>query len=47
MFSYSDEAIRLLVLILPKIIGYIETFNDKGEDKNKNNKLMPLSYRRW
>ena len=37
-----DEVIRLLVLILPKMSGYVKTSKDKGEDKNKNNKLMSL-----
>ena len=30
------------MLILPKTHGYVETFKDKVEDKNKSNKLMPL-----
>ena len=38
--GYSDEVIRTLVLILPKMRAYIKTFKDKGGDKN--NKLMPL-----
>ena len=37
-----DEVIRLLVLILPKMSGHVKTSKDKGEDKNKNNKLMSL-----
>ena len=37
-----DKVTRLLVLIMPKINGYVETFKDNGEDKSKNNKLMSL-----
>ena len=36
---YLDKVIRLLVLTLPKMNGYIETFKDKDEEKNKNNVL--------
>ena len=36
MIAYSDKDIRLLVLIVPKMSGYIKAF--KIEDKN--NKLM-------
>ena len=43
MIEYLDEVIRPLVLILPKISGYIDTFKSKGGDKNKNNELMSLS----
>ena len=42
LIGYLDEVIRPLVLILSKMSGYIETFNDKGEDKNRNNKYMSL-----
>ena len=35
-----DELLRPLVLILPKMSGYVNAFNDNDEDKNKNNKLM-------
>ena len=38
--GYLDEPIRLLVLILPKVSGYVKTFNNKDGDKGKNNKLM-------
>ena len=34
MTEYLDEVIRPLVLILPKISGYVKTFEEK------NNKLM-------
>ena len=34
------EGIKLLVLILPKITGYIKTFKIKDGDKVKNKKLM-------
>ena len=42
MIGYLDEVIRPLVLIIPKISGYVKTLKDKGRDKNKNKKLMPL-----
>ena len=35
-----DEAIRPLVLIMPKMSGYVKTFKVKDGDKHKNNKLM-------
>ena len=40
--GYLDDLIRPLVLILPKMSGYIKTFSDKDWDKNMNNKLMSL-----
>ena len=38
--GYLDKAIRALVLIMPKMNGYVKTFNVKEGDKDKNNKLM-------
>ena len=35
-----DKAIRPLVLIVPKMAGYVKTFKVKDEDNYKNNKLM-------
>ena len=35
-----DKAIRRLVLIMPKMSGYVKTFEVKNGDKGKNNKLM-------
>ena len=35
-----DKVIRALVLILPKMSGYLKTFKVKDVDKDKNNKLM-------
>ena len=35
-----DKAIGPLVLIVPKMAGYVKTFKVKDEDKYKNNKLM-------
>ena len=44
MIGYLDEVIRSLVLILPKMIGYVKTF--KGNlDKNKNKKNKLMSFR--
>ena len=40
MIGYLDQAIRLLVLIMPKTNGYVNTFKVKDRDKDKNNKLM-------
>ena len=39
---YLDKVIRPLVLILPKINGFVKTFKVKDGDKDKNNKLMFL-----
>ena len=38
----SDKAIRLLVLIILKMSGYVKTIIVKEEDKGKSNKLMSL-----
>ena len=38
LIGYLGAVIRPLVLILPKINGYVKTFKDKDGDKNKNNK---------
>ena len=40
MIEYLHKVIRPLVLILPKMSGYVKTFKVKDEDKDKNNKLM-------
>ena len=40
MIGYLIEAIRPLVLILPKMSGYIKIFKDEFGDKN--NKLISL-----
>ena len=40
LIGYLDKAIRPLVLIMPKMNGYVKTFKVKDGDKNKNNKLM-------
>ena len=37
--GYLDEVLRPLVLILPKLDGYVETFKVKDRDKAKNIKL--------
>ena len=42
MIGYLDEVKKPLVLKLSKMNGYPKTFKDKGGEKNKNNKLMPL-----
>ena len=40
MIAYLDKAIRVLVLIMSKMIGYVKTFKFKDRGKDKNNKLM-------
>ena len=35
-----DKAIRPLVLVMPKMSGYVKTLKVKEGDKYKNNKLM-------
>ena len=40
LIRYLDNVIRRLVLILPKMGGYIKTFKVKDGNKDKNNKLM-------
>ena len=36
----ENKVRRPLVLILPKMSGYVNTFKVKDGDKDKNNKLM-------
>ena len=43
MIGYLDKAIRLLVLIMPEMSGYVKTFKVKDGDKNKKNKLIHFS----
>ena len=38
--GYLDKTMRPLVLIMPKMSGYVKTFKVKEGDKDKNNKLM-------
>ena len=40
MTGYLDKNIRPLVLIKPKMSGYVKTFNVKDGDKYEKNKLM-------
>ena len=40
LIGYSEKAIRPLILIMPKMSGYVKTFKVKDGDKDKNNKLM-------
>ena len=42
LIGYLDEVLKPLVLILPKINGYIKIFIYKIEDKNKKNKFLSL-----
>ena len=40
LIGYLDEGIRPLVLILPRMSGYVKTFKSKDGDKDKKTKLM-------
>ena len=40
MIGYLDNVIEPLVLIMPKIGGYVKIFKVKDGDKDKNNTLM-------
>ena len=42
LIGYLDKVIRPLVLIIPKISGYVQIFKVKDRDKDKNSKLMSL-----
>ena len=40
MIGYLDNVIEPLVLIMPKMGGYVKIFKVKDGDKDKNNTLM-------
>ena len=40
LIEYLDKVIRPLISVLPKMSGYVKTFNIKHGDKDKSNKLM-------
>ena len=40
LIGYLDKVLRALVLIMPKLSGYVKTFKVKDEDKDKKCKLM-------
>ena len=40
MIGYLDKVLKVLVLIMPKLSGYVKTFKGKDEDKDKKDKLM-------
>ena len=44
LIGYLDKVIRPLplVLILPKVSGYVKTFKNKDGNKDKSNKLMSI-----
>ena len=42
LIGYLDKVIKLLVLIMPKMSGYVETFKVKEGNENKNNKLLAI-----
>ena len=35
LIGYLDKVLRALVLIMPKLSGYVKTFKVKDEDKDK------------
>ena len=39
LIRYLDKAIKPLVLIMPKMSGYVKTFKVKDGDKGKYNKM--------
>ena len=39
LIGYLDKVMRPLVLIMPKMSGYVKAFKVKDGDKDKNNKL--------
>ena len=40
LIGYLNKAIRQLLLIMPRMSGYVKAFKVKDGDKDKNNKLM-------
>ena len=40
LIGYLDKDIRTLVLIIPKMSGYVKAFEIKDGDEDKTNKLM-------
>ena len=40
LIEYLGKAARPLVLVIPKMSGYVKIFKVKDGDKDKNNKLM-------
>ena len=40
LIGYLDKIMKLLVLLLPKMSGYVKTFEVKDGDKDKKNKWM-------
>ena len=40
LMGYLDKVIKPLVLIMPKMNGFVKTFKVKDGGKGKNNKLM-------
>ena len=44
MIGYLDKVIRPLVLIMPKMCGYVKTFKVRDEDKDKK-KIHVFPYR--
>ena len=43
LIGYLHKAARSLVLIIPKMSGYVKTLKVKDGDKDKSNKLIPFS----
>ena len=43
LIGYLDKVIRLSILIMPKMTGYVMIFKVKEGEKDKKNRLMPLN----
>ena len=43
MIGCLHEVMRPLILILPKMSGYVKTLKDQGGNKSTYNKLMSLN----
>ena len=42
LIGYLEKVIKPIVLMLPRMSGYVDTFKVKEKEKDKNNKLLSL-----
>ena len=42
LIGYLEKVIKPIVLMLPRMSGYVDTFKVKDKEKDKNNKLLSL-----
>ena len=42
LIGYLEKVIKPIVLMLPRVSGYVDTFKVKDKEKDKNNKLLSL-----